>query len=225
MPLYIVSTPIGNLGDITCRAIEVLKFSDIIAAEDTRRSFILLRHYSINKNPLSYHDHNKVSRTKELIALLKKGKSVAVVSDAGTPGIADPAFYLVRKAVSEGIEVIPVPGASALVSALVCSGLPTHRFVFENFLPPKNGKKIKKLESLKGEERTVVFYESPQRIHNTLNTMQKVYGDIYVVIARELTKKFETFYRGRISELVLVFEERVKGEIVVLFNLRMQRSE
>jgi 16S rRNA (cytidine1402-2'-O)-methyltransferase len=220
MPLYIVSTPIGNLKDVTCRAAAVLQDSDIIAAEATRRARVLLNHLGIKKRPISYHDHNKVVRTRELIPVLKQGSDVAVISDAGTPGIADPAFYLVRSAIEAGIDVIPVPGASALLSALVCSGLPTDRFVFENFLPPKTAKKEKRLAQLKNEERTIVFYESPHRLVKTLKLMLKIYGDIGIVIARELTKKFETFYRGPISSILEELEKGpLKGELVVLFNL------
>ncbi|MFH0922229.1 MAG: 16S rRNA (cytidine(1402)-2'-O)-methyltransferase [Fibrobacterota bacterium] len=221
MPLYVVSTPIGNLSDMGARAVEVLRAADCVAAEDTRHSQTLFARYAISVRTMSYHDHNKYERTPELMALLRAGKTVAVISDAGTPGVADPAFHLVRSAIAENIPVLPVPGPSALLAALVASGLPTDRFVFENFLPPKEGKRQRKLESLKEEERTVVFYESPHRILKSLDTMREVFGDVPMVVARELTKKFETFYRGKISEIKAALEKQtVRGEFVVLFNLK-----
>ncbi|OGJ88004.1 MAG: 16S rRNA (cytidine(1402)-2'-O)-methyltransferase [Candidatus Raymondbacteria bacterium RifOxyA12_full_50_37] len=220
-----VSTPIGNLGDLSLRAIEVLKSVHVIAAEDTRHSGILLAHFNIATRMVSYHDHNKLQRTPELIAELQQGRSVAVISDAGTPGIADPAFHLVREAIRNTIDVVPVPGASALLAALVASGFPTDRFVFENFLPAKEGARKKKLEALKTEERTVVFYESPHRLLKTLAAIQEVFGDIPLVVGREITKKFERFYRGKTSDIASIFEkEGVRGEIVVLFNLKYAGS-
>jgi 16S rRNA (cytidine1402-2'-O)-methyltransferase len=219
MPLYVVSTPIGNLGDITGRAVQVLQSADCIAAEDTRHSRLLFGRFGVKGRVVSYHDHNKAARTPELLARLKSGQTVALVSDAGTPGIADPGFYLIRAAIAQNISVSPVPGANALLAALVCSGLPTDRFVFENFLPIKKGRREKKLGSLKAETRTVIFYESPHRIRETLAAIQAVFGDIHVVVAREITKKFETFYRGKTSAVLeQLGEKAVKGEIVVLFN-------
>lgn len=222
MPLFLVSTPIGNLGDLTARAIETLKNADVIAAEDTRHTGSLLARLGVTARMVSYHDHNEGKRAAELLPLLEAGRNVAVVSDAGTPGVADPAFDLVRAAVERDIPVVPVPGPSAVLAALCASGLPTDRFVFENYLPVKPGKRARKLESFKAEARTVIFYESPFRLVRTLNDMKSVFGDIHAVVAREMTKKFETFHRGPVSALIAHFEEHgVKGEITVLFNLRI----
>jgi 16S rRNA (cytidine1402-2'-O)-methyltransferase len=172
--LYIVSTPIGNLEDITLRAIRILKQVDLVAAEDTRHSKKLFLHYQIRQRLVSFHDHNKERVTPGLISHILEGKSLALISDAGTPGVADPAFYLVRAALKKNITVIPVPGPSAMLSALVVSGLPTDRFIFENFLAPKSAKRIKRLEELGREKRTVVVYESPHRIQKTLEDMAGV---------------------------------------------------
>lgn len=222
MPLYIVSTPIGNLGDFTERAQTILKSVDIIAAEDTRHSHTLLSRFSIRARLVSYHDFNKEKRVAELISELLAGRSIAVISDAGTPGIADPCYHLVKNAIAQNIPVIPIPGASALLAALVGSGLPMDRFVFENFLPPKEKRRKDKLRSLLKEERTVILYESPYRILRALADMQNVLGDIPIVLAKELTKIHETFYRDKISViLALLGKEKIRGEFVILFNLRM----
>lgn len=222
MPLYIVSTPIGNLDDISVRALKVLKDADIIAAEDTRHSGRLLKNFDIQTRMISYFDHNEKSRTNRLIEMLKEEKNVALISDAGTPGVADPAYVLVKRAVEENIQVIPVPGASAILSALVASGLPTDRFIFENFVPVKKGKRKDKFESLKDEERTIIFYESPHRILKTLNCMLEVYGDIKITIAREITKKFESIKTVELSEHIKEFTISIKGEFVIVYNLRVQ---
>ncbi|MEO0100259.1 MAG: 16S rRNA (cytidine(1402)-2'-O)-methyltransferase [candidate division WOR-3 bacterium] len=217
--LYIVATPIGNLSDITLRALAVLKESDLIVCEDTRRTLILLNHYQIkNKRLLSYHDHNKRERTPEIVSFLKRGKKVSLVSDSGTPGISDPGFYLIRECVREGIRVIPLPGPSAIITALVVSGLPCDRFVYEGFLSHREGKKRKRLLALKDEERTMVFYEAPTRLLKTLKAMAEIFGERECVIARELTKKFEEILRGKISEIIQVLEsrEKIKGEIVIV---------
>jgi 16S rRNA (cytidine1402-2'-O)-methyltransferase len=215
--LYLVSTPIGNLEDITLRALRVLKEVDLIAAEDTRHTSHLLRHYNIDSRVTSYHDFNKTKRAPELINFLKQGKSLAVVSDAGTPGISDPSYLLVKLALKEGIEIIPVPGATAFVSALVISGLSTDRFVFEGFFPSKEGKKKRRLEELADEKRTIIFYESPHRLIKSLNQLKEILGDRNIVLARELTKKFEEIKRGKISQLIDYFtQKKVKGEIVIL---------
>jgi len=225
MPLYLVSTPIGNLDDLPPRALSTLREADIIAAEDTRHTGLLLSRFGLSKRLISFHDHNEGTRSAALLPLLQEGKSIALVSDAGTPGIADPAFNLVRLAVENGITVIPIPGPSAVITALMASGLPTDRFVFENFLPVKPGKRRHKLESLKDETRTIIFYESPYRLTKTLRAMQEIFGDIPVVVARELTKKFETFHRGPITTLLAHFDkEGVKGEITVLFSLKGQNT-
>ena len=218
--LYVVSTPIGNMGDISQRALDVLQSVDFVAAEDTRHTKNLLNRFEISNKLISYHDYNKEGRISTIISDLKKGKDIAIVSDAGTPAIADPAFRLVREAIKEEIPVFPVPGASALLAALVASGLPTDRFVFENFAPQKPGKKESWLESLKNEKRTVIFYESPHKIIRTLRAMEKVYGNIDVVVAREITKIYEEFLRDNINDIITKLEsKKIRGEFVVLFNL------
>ena len=214
--LYLVSTPIGNLEDITLRAIRVLKEADLIAAEDTRRSGVLLKHFGIKNRLESYHDFNKKKKTPVLIEYLRNGKSIAVITDAGTPGISDPAFYLVRESAAEGIKIVPVPGPTAAIAALVASGLPTDRFVFEGFLPAKKNRR-KRLESLRDEPRTIIFYESPHRLIRTLEDLLAVLGDRPMVIGRELTKKFEELVRGRISTVLENFSQRnIKGEFVLV---------
>jgi 16S rRNA (cytidine1402-2'-O)-methyltransferase len=223
--LYIVGTPIGNLKDLTARAREALSSADRICAEDTRVSRVLLSHYGITTEVTPYHDFNKEKVTPHLVAMLKDGKNIALISDAGMPGIADPAFNLVREAVRENIPVVPIPGPSAFVAALVCSGLPTDRFVFENFLPPKSGRRRKVLESFKNEPRTVIFYESPYRIVSLLIDMDEVLGDVSVVIARELTKVFEEFLRGTPKELLAHFaKHKPRGEMTVLMNMRVRTT-
>jgi 16S rRNA (cytidine1402-2'-O)-methyltransferase len=216
--LYLVATPIGNLDDITYRAVKILSGVDLIAAEDTRKSKILLDHYQIHKELISYFAFNEAKRTPELIAKLKQGLSIAVVSDAGTPGISDPAYRLVHAAIDEGINIIPIPGASAFIAALIASGLPTESFVFEGFLPHKKGRKTK-LEELSRETRTVVLYESPHRILKTLGELLNFFGERKIVIARELTKKFEEIFRGTISEAKQHFTSKsIKGEFVVIIS-------
>ncbi|MBD3239547.1 MAG: 16S rRNA (cytidine(1402)-2'-O)-methyltransferase [Chitinivibrionales bacterium] len=217
--LYVVATPIGNLRDMTPRALEVLRDADIVVAEDTRVSSRLLSHHGVSRPMRPYHDHNKERITPALIDELLDGKTVAVVSDAGTPGIADPAFYLVRAARAAGVTVTPIPGACAAIAALVASGLPTDRFVFENFLPPKSGKRRTALQRLASEKRTVICYESPHRLLSTLRDMAAVLGDTPVVVARELTKLHEEILRDTPARLVAHFEEHSpRGEIVLLFN-------
>ena len=217
--LYIVSTPIGNLEDITLRAKKTLSSVDCILAEDTRVSKKLLNYLSLSKPLKSYHDFNKEKVTPGIIKSLKGGSDFALVSDAGTPGIADPAFYLIRRAISEQIPVLPVPGPTALIAALVGSGLPTDRFIFENFLPSNSTKRKKVLNNFINEKRTVLFYESPHRIIKVLNDMDEIFGDIRVVIARELTKLYEEFLRGTPKSLLKHFNnKKAKGEITVVFN-------
>ncbi len=216
--LYIVSTPIGNLADMTYRAVKTLSDVDLIAAEDTRKTKILLDHYQISKPMLSYFDHNEKFRSAQLIEKLEGGQSVALVTDAGTPGISDPAYRVVRESIDRGISVVPVPGASALLAALVVSGLPMNSFVFEGFLPLKKGRKTK-LELLKLERRTIILYESPHRIVKTLREILGHFGERDVVVAREITKKFEEITRGRLSEvLTKVASETPRGEFVVLLQ-------
>jgi len=219
--LYLVSTPIGNLKDITLRAVDVLRQVDLIAAEDTRRSGILLRTYGIKKPILSYHDRNKRSRAEKLIGLLKAGKDCALVSDSGTPGIQDPGYHLVRLAIAEGIDIVPVPGASALLAAAVVSGLPIDKFAFEGYLPRRKGRRRKRIESLRDEMRTMIFYESPYRLVDTLTDMRDILGERNCVVARELTKKFEEIVRGSISTILERYgNEEVKGEHVILLEGR-----
>jgi 16S rRNA (cytidine1402-2'-O)-methyltransferase len=215
--LYLVSTPIGNLEDITLRALRVLKEADLIAAEDTRRTRLLLQRHQISRPITSYHDHNKEARSPALLDRLLNGQSVALVSDAGTPGISDPAFYLVRLAIEQGVPVVPIPGPSALVSALVVSGLPPDRFVFEGFLPAKSGRRQARLKALAHEERTLLFFESPHRLTRTLEDILQIMGDRRAAVARELTKKFEEVVRGSVSRLLHHYgEKKPRGEVVII---------
>ncbi|MEK9137874.1 MAG: 16S rRNA (cytidine(1402)-2'-O)-methyltransferase [Bacteroidota bacterium] len=214
--LYVVSTPIGNLDDITLRAIKILGGIDFVAAEDTRKTRFLLSHLSITKPLLSYYSYNESRRIPELIERLREGKSVALVTDAGTPGISDPAYALIKSALDSGIQVIPVPGASAVLPALVVSGLPTDRFVFEGFLPVKKGRKTK-FEQLRAEERTIVMYESPFRIVKTVEDVLEYFGDRRIAVVRELTKKFEEVVRGNASEVLVELRKKVpRGEYVLV---------
>jgi 16S rRNA (cytidine1402-2'-O)-methyltransferase len=216
--LYLVSTPIGNLGDISHRAIFILKTVDIIAAEDTRTSKILLNKYAIDTNTVAYYSYNQRKQTPYLISLLSSGKSVALISDAGTPGISDPAYNLVRQCKTENIRVIPVPGASALLAALVSSGLPTNKFVFEGFLPLKKGRKTR-IAQLADEERTIVIYESPHRFLKTIKELSESWGDRYCAVARELTKKFEEIFNGNFSQILDHFgEKKPRGEFVLVIE-------
>jgi 16S rRNA (cytidine1402-2'-O)-methyltransferase len=215
--LYLVSTPIGNLEDITIRALRVLGEVDLVAAEDTRRTRLLLQRHRISQQMTSYHDHNKESRARLLLQKLLAGKSVALTSDAGTPGISDPAFYLVRLAIEHGVPVVPVPGPTALISALIVSGLPPNRFAFEGFLPTKSGRRRARLKALVHEERTILFFESPHRLRRTLEDIMEVMGDRRAAVARELTKKFEEVVRGSVAQLLDHFEEkRIRGEVVIV---------
>jgi len=215
--LYIVATPIGNLGDITFRAIEVLKTVDLIASEDTRRTSILLKHYGIATKMSAYHDHNKERVSAGIVDKLMSGLDIAVVSDAGTPGISDPGFYIIRLCLQNKISVIPIPGASSLLSAVVAAGLPTDRICFEGFLPRTSGKLKKRLESLIDDPRTIVFFESQHRIAKTLAAMSDVFGERPAYVGRELTKKFEEHIYGSLSELTERFQiSKPKGEIVVV---------
>jgi 16S rRNA (cytidine1402-2'-O)-methyltransferase len=217
--LYLVATPIGNLEDMTFRAVRVLGETDLIAAEDTRRTRRLLQRYQISRPITSYHDHNKEARSPKLLERLLKGESVALVSDAGTPGISDPAFYLVRLAIEHEVPVVPVPGPTALISALVVSGLPPDRFAFEVFLPVKKGRRRRKLEALAGEGRTLLFFESPHRLARTLEDILEILGDRRVVVARELTKKFEEISRGTVSQLLARYQsEKARGEVVIVLD-------
>ena len=189
--LFVVATPIGNLEDITLRALRVLREVDLIACEDTRRTRALLSHFDIHVPTLSYYEHNKLARGPQILRALAEGKSVALVTDAGTPGISDPGFLLVRDARAAGVSVVPVPGPSAAVTALSAAGIPADRFVFDGFLPVKPGKRLNRLRALRELETTVVLYESPHRILKTLRAIGEVFGELEIVVARELTKQFE----------------------------------
>ncbi len=221
MPLYLVSTPIGNLEDITLRAVRILRDEvALIACEDTRQTQKLLEQYQIRKPLMSYHDHNEVTRTAEILQALERGDSVALVSDAGTPLISDPGYRLVTAAVEKGFAVIPLPGPSAVLAALAASGLPTDQFRFIGFLPPKAGAKRKLLEELAHETATVIAYESPHRILETLSAMAEALGDRPLVLARELTKIHEEFLRGSAASILEILEQRgsVKGEITLVIG-------
>ncbi len=217
--LYIVATPIGNLKDITLRALEVLRAVDLIAAEDTRHTGKLLKAYSISKPLTSYFEHNKIKKADYIIRFLKEGKNVALVSDAGTPGISDPGFYIIREAIKSGLEVTTIPGACALVSGLVLSGLPTDKFVFEGFLSHKSAARRKRLKELACEKRTIILYESPHRIVKALADISDILPKAQVVYIREVTKKFEEVKRGAALELLEHFKMRKpRGEFVVVIN-------
>ena len=217
--LYIVATPIGNLEDITLRAIRVLKEADLVAAEDTRHTRHLLDRYQIETQLTSYHDHNKEEKAPVLVARMLEGKSVALVSDAGTPGISDPGYFLINLAIDQKIPVVPIPGATAAIAALSVSGMPTDRFVFEGFLPAKHLARLKRLQELAKEERTIVFYEAPHKIIRAVEDMIEVFGDRRIVITRELTKIHEESIRGTFSEcLKRLHEGTIKGEFTVIVH-------
>jgi 16S rRNA (cytidine1402-2'-O)-methyltransferase len=219
--LYLVGTPIGNLEDITLRALRVLKEADLIACEDTRQTQKLLNHFGITTRTSSYHEHNEIERTKELVRELEQGKRIAVVSDAGMPGISDPGFRLVGLAIQHGLPVIPIPGASAFLSALVASGFPTDSFAFHGFLPAKRGQRRQVLEGLKACAETQVFYEAPHRVMEALEDIVEVMGpQRQVVIAREVTKFYEEFLRGSADEVFenLKVRGEVRGEITLLIG-------
>jgi len=216
--LYVVSTPIGNLEDITLRALHILQSVDVIAAEDTRHTRKLLTHHGISRPLLSYHDHNEVMQAPRLLALLQEGKSVALVTDAGTPGIADPAYYLLQALLPHAIPIVPIPGPTAALAALAVSGLPMDRFVFEGFLPVKSGRRRQRLEALAGETRTIVLYESPHRLLRLLQELVTHLGaERRLVGARELTKRFEEVTRGTTATLLETFQERsIRGEFTLV---------
>jgi len=217
--LYLVATPIGNLEDITLRALRVLKEVDLIACEDTRQTLKLLSHYGIQTRLVSYHEHNEMTKAAELVVDLEGGAKIALVTDAGMPGISDPGFRLIALAIRHHVPVVPIPGASAFLAALVASGLPTDSFRFSGFLPAKSGQRRKLLESIKDSPRTQVFYEAPHRLLDTLADVAEVLGsDRHVVVAREVTKIHEEFLRGRAGEILKQLKARgeVKGEITLL---------
>jgi 16S rRNA (cytidine1402-2'-O)-methyltransferase len=217
--LYIVATPIGNLEDMTLRAIRVLKEADLIAAEDTRHTRHLLDRYQIDTQLTSYHDHNKEEKAPILVARMLEGKSVALVSDAGTPGISDPGYFLINLAIDQKIPVVPIPGATAAIAALSISGMPTDRFIFEGFLPAKHLARQKRLQALVTEERTLIFYEAPHKIIKAVEDMLEILGDRHAVITRELTKIHEEAIRGTLSEILKRLNEgSIKGEFTVIVH-------
>jgi 16S rRNA (cytidine1402-2'-O)-methyltransferase len=219
--LYLVGTPIGNMEDITLRALRVLKEVDLIACEDTRHTMLLLDHYGIQKPTISYHEHNELTRAAELIVHLEQGDSIAMVSDAGMPGVSDPGYRLIALAVRHHIKIVPVPGASAFLSALVASGLPTDSFRFSGFLPSKQGARRTLLEAVRDSSRTQIFYEAPHRIVEALQDVVELLGaDRHVVVAREVTKLHEEFLRGRAEDVLATLQKRgeAKGEITLLIG-------
>ena len=216
--LYIVSTPIGNLADITYRAVEILKTVDIIAAEDTRRSRVLLSNYDIKTKMISYYEHNKYQKIQKITENLLNGDHVAVITDAGTPAISDPSYKLIRQAIKVGCNIESIPGPSAVLASLVSSGLPTDRFIFEGFLPPKKGRK-KRLEYLINESGTIIIYENTLRLNRTIKQILDIIGDRPAVICRELTKIHEEKIRGTLSSLLeLLSSKKLKGECVLLIG-------
>lgn len=215
--LYIVGTPIGNLKDITLRAIETLKSVDLIAAEDTRHTKILTNNYGIDKPLTSYFEHNKITKGELLIQKLKEGKNIALVSDSGMPGISDPGWHIINLAIKNNIEVTTIPGPTALVSALVLSGKPADKFMFEGFLPHKSGARKNRLKLLVSEKRTILIYESPYRVVKTLQDILEVFGDIEIACCRELTKKFEATRREKVSQSLEFYRQNTpKGEFVIV---------
>jgi len=217
--LYIVSTPIGNLGDITFRAVEVLKAVDLIACEDTRRTKVLCDHYGIKAPLTSYYSYNQRVKGERLLAALKRGQTVALVSDSGTPGISDPGCLLIRQALDAGIQVVPVPGPTALIAAVSLSGLAVHRFIFEGFLPVKSGARRRRLEALRPFEGALVIYESPHRLLKTLEDIRAVLGNRPLAVARELTKKFEEVLRSDVDSALARFRTTApRGEFVLVVS-------
>ena len=213
--LYLVATPIGNLDDITFRAINILKSVDLIAAEDTRHTLQLLNHFEIKKPLISYYKETEKIKAEILINKLNEGKDIALVSDAGTPAISDPGEEVVKEAIKNGIKIVPIPGACALVNALIASGLNTREFIFLGFLPTNNKEKNEKIEEIKNENKTLIFYEAPHKIDNTLKILYQILGNRRVVLAREITKIHEEFIRGNLEELVEK-EQNNKGEYVII---------
>ena len=215
--LYIVATPIGNLGDITLRAIEILKNVDIIAAEDTRHTLKLLNHLEISKPLISYHRHNEDVKSKVLIEKLEEGQNIALVSDAGTPGICDPGHEIIKECIDRNIEIIPIPGACAMVNALICSGLDTSEFTFLGFLPLNKKSRKEKLNEIKNAKNTIIIYEAPHKLKTTLLDLKEIVEDRKIVLAREITKIHEEFVRGKIDDIINVVDN-IKGEIVILIE-------
>jgi 16S rRNA (cytidine1402-2'-O)-methyltransferase len=217
--LYVVATPIGNLGDITLRAIEVLKDVDVVAAEDTRRSGLLLKHFEIKKPFVSYHEHNEAARSAELVERLDRGEKVALITDAGTPGLSDPGRRLIRECIKRELPFTIVPGPSSILTALLGSGFPTEKFSFRGFLPVKSGQRERELRAAAERQETIIFFESPYRLVKTLEACIQIMPDRQLCVARELTKKFEEFRRGTAAELLAHYQTHPpKGEIVLLIS-------
>ena len=215
--LYVVGTPIGNLEDITHRAVRVLKEVDFIAAEDTRLTRKLTAHYGIETSLRSYYQYNRLKQAEKLLGILTEGRKIALVSNAGTPGISDPGSYLIRMALDKGIRVVPVPGPTALTTALSASGISGTNFIFYGWLSPKGGRRKNQLKELQNESRTIIFYEAPHRLLSTLKDIEEIIGDRFLFIGRELTKKFEELLRGSVSELIEIFEQRKpRGEFTLI---------
>lgn len=215
MPLYIVATPIGNLGDITVRALEILSAVDAVACEDTRRTSILLRKYNIKKKLISYHEHNERAKTPGLVKLLRAGQNVALVSNAGTPLLSDPGYPLVCAALRNNIPVIPIPGPSAITTAISIAGIPAHNFIFYGFLPKKPGRRSTIIKSFQHDERTIILFESPQRMKQLLKDILSICGDRKITVCHELTKLHEEMYRGEVSD-VLQQIKTSKGEFTIV---------
>ena len=222
--LYLVATPIGNLEDITLRALKVLEKVDVIAAEDTRHTLKLLNFYAITKPLISYHRHNEEVKSDVLIDKLKNGENIALVTDAGTPGISDPGEEIVKKAIENNIEIIPIPGACALINALICSGFNTKEFIFYGFLPINKKLRTKKLNEISKQNKTIILYEAPHKLLKTLNDILENIGDINCILAKEITKIHVEYIRGKISELISRKEE-IKGEYVILLDLNDNEQE
>ncbi len=224
--LYIVATPLGNLGDMTYRAVETLRAVDLIACEDTRTSQTLLAHFDIHKPLVSYHNFNEHKITERLIKRLRAGENIALISDAGTPSISDPGFVIVREAIAQGINIVPIPGASAVITALAVSGLATDAFIFYGFLPQTQGKRRTVIESLAERRETLIFYESPFKIHKLIDLLGEILGNRRVVLCRELTKKFEEIMRDDLEALKGKIAGRtLKGEITIVIEGKTRKSE
>ena len=222
--IYLIATPIGNLEDITYRAVKILKEVNIIAAEDTRHSLKLLNHLEISKPMISYHRHNEDTKTDVLLNILKEGKDIGLITDAGTPGISDPGEEIVKEAIKNNIEVIPIPGACALINALITSGLNTKEFSFYGFLPLDKKLRKEKMDDIKKQNKTIIFYEAPHRLEKTLKELKEIFGNINIVVAKELTKIHETFYRGTIEEVLEKMGE-IKGEFIVMFEVHSKTEK
>lgn len=222
--LYIIATPIGNLEDITLRAIRILKEVDLIAAEDTRHTLKLLNHLEISKPLISYHRHNEEIRTEELIKELKTGKNIGLVSDAGTPGICDPGEEIIKKCIEESIKVVPIPGACAMINALITSGISTKEFIFLGFLPLNKKSRKEKLEEIKNANKTIILYEAPHKLKNTLNDLSDILQSREVVLARELTKIHEEYIRGTVKELIEK-TDNLKGEMILIIEKNNKDNE